>query len=327
MNTAWWHRFSAPTGVVLADPLIERRLQLRHSREPLVRAPLVRAGEELCPHRLVPALHFPRAGRRVRCQQVRDPLSAQIRSKMSRASAETPDKRLPVEYRSLYRTFASIEGLVRGVQSVPGTCADSPVQYRRLALPVITISPRERRHEECPPGLPGGIVSVEPRSENSSAADGSRRRTVRAGELAPATAARSPKWPTPRRRMSSRAGRCARAKDAWGKASATERPEVLNAIADAVEKNRRCSRSRRAGERQAGPRDAGGRHSPGCRSLPVLRRRGPRRGGALDEIEKDLIAYHFREPLGVVGQIIPFNFPMLMAAWKLAPASRPATAR
>src|SRR5690242_11061403 len=38
------------------------------------------------------------------------------------------------------------------------------------------------------------------------------------------------------------------------------------------------------------------------------------------EIEKDLVAYHFRDPLGVVGQIIPFNFPLLMAAWKLAPA-------
>ena len=42
--------------------------------------------------------------------------------------------------------------------------------------------------------------------------------------------------------------------------------------------------------------------------------------GRSTEIEKDLVAYHFREPLGVVGQIIPFNFPLLMAAWKLAPA-------
>ncbi|MBT9599577.1 MAG: aldehyde dehydrogenase [Vitreoscilla sp.] len=42
--------------------------------------------------------------------------------------------------------------------------------------------------------------------------------------------------------------------------------------------------------------------------------------GALSEIDANTIAYHFHEPLGVVGQIIPWNFPILMAAWKLAPA-------
>jgi aldehyde dehydrogenase len=42
--------------------------------------------------------------------------------------------------------------------------------------------------------------------------------------------------------------------------------------------------------------------------------------GALSEIDPQTIAYHFHEPLGVVGQIIPWNFPILMAAWKLAPA-------
>ena len=42
--------------------------------------------------------------------------------------------------------------------------------------------------------------------------------------------------------------------------------------------------------------------------------------GSISEIDKNTIAYHFKEPLGVVGQIIPFNFPLLMAAWKLAPA-------
>jgi betaine-aldehyde dehydrogenase len=42
--------------------------------------------------------------------------------------------------------------------------------------------------------------------------------------------------------------------------------------------------------------------------------------GSISEIDKTTIAYHFKEPLGVVGQIIPWNYPLLMAAWKLAPA-------
>jgi aldehyde dehydrogenase len=42
--------------------------------------------------------------------------------------------------------------------------------------------------------------------------------------------------------------------------------------------------------------------------------------GSLSELDDDTVAYHFHEPLGVVGQIIPWNFPLLMAAWKLAPA-------
>ncbi len=42
--------------------------------------------------------------------------------------------------------------------------------------------------------------------------------------------------------------------------------------------------------------------------------------GSIGEVDHDTVAYHFHEPLGVVGQIIPWNFPLLMAAWKLAPA-------
>ena len=42
--------------------------------------------------------------------------------------------------------------------------------------------------------------------------------------------------------------------------------------------------------------------------------------GTMSEIDNDTVAYHFHEPLGVVGQIIPWNFSILMAAWKLAPA-------
>src|SRR5271154_6819279 len=42
--------------------------------------------------------------------------------------------------------------------------------------------------------------------------------------------------------------------------------------------------------------------------------------GSISEIDHDTVAYHYHEPLGVVGQIIPWNFPILMAVWKLAPA-------
>src|SRR5450755_3794716 len=42
--------------------------------------------------------------------------------------------------------------------------------------------------------------------------------------------------------------------------------------------------------------------------------------GSISQIDSDTVAYHYHEPLGVVGQIIPWNFPILMATWKLAPA-------
>ena len=42
--------------------------------------------------------------------------------------------------------------------------------------------------------------------------------------------------------------------------------------------------------------------------------------GGISELDSDTVAYHFHEPLGVVAQIIPWNFPLLMATWKLAPA-------
>src|SRR5690606_3919715 len=42
--------------------------------------------------------------------------------------------------------------------------------------------------------------------------------------------------------------------------------------------------------------------------------------GAISDLDPDTVAYHFQEPIGVVGQIIPWNFPILMASWKLAPA-------
>ena len=111
------------------------------------------------------------------------------------------------------------------------------------------------------------------------------------------------------------------AKDAWGETSLAERAAVLNRIADAIEANlEMLAVAETLGERQAGARDPGGRHPSGRRPLPLLRRRHPLARGSVTEIDKDTVAYHFHEPLGVVGQIIPFNFPLLMAAWKIAPA-------
>jgi len=111
------------------------------------------------------------------------------------------------------------------------------------------------------------------------------------------------------------------AKDAWGEASATERAEVLNAIADAVEKNKDMLAVAESWENGKPVRETLAADIPlvvdHFRYFAAAARAEE---GRSTEIEKDLVAYHFREPLGVVGQIIPFNFPLLMAAWKIAPA-------
>jgi aldehyde dehydrogenase len=74
------------------------------------------------------------------------------------------------------------------------------------------------------------------------------------------------------------------------------------------------------GQRQAHARDARRRPAARHRSLPLLRGCLRAQEGTHRELDDDTVAYHFHEPLGVVGQIIPWNFPLLMAAWKLAPA-------
>jgi aldehyde dehydrogenase len=111
------------------------------------------------------------------------------------------------------------------------------------------------------------------------------------------------------------------AKDAWGEASTAERSRVLNKIADAIEDNLEMlavaeswGNGKPVRESLAADLPLAADHFRYFASVI----RGEE--GAISEIDKNTVAYHFREPLGVVGQIIPFNFPLLMAAWKLAPA-------
>ena len=111
------------------------------------------------------------------------------------------------------------------------------------------------------------------------------------------------------------------AREAWGETSTTERAKVLNAIADAIEANLEMLAVAESWENGKPVRETLNADLP----LAIDHFRyfaGAIRAeeGRISEIDKDTIAYHFHEPLGVVGQIIPFNFPLLMAAWKLAPA-------
>lgn len=111
------------------------------------------------------------------------------------------------------------------------------------------------------------------------------------------------------------------AKDQWGKTSVQERSRVLLKIADRIEENLEMLAVAETWDNGKAIRETLNadvplmadhfRYFAGC-----LRSQE----GTMGEIDENTVAYHFHEPLGVVGQIIPWNFPLLMAAWKLAPA-------
>ena len=174
-----------------------------------------------------------------------------------------------------------------------------------------------------PPGQPDSVVPVEARYENFiggkwiAPTDGKYR-----VDLTPATAGRITEVPhsTPAD-IELALDAAHAAKDAWGEMPAAGRAEVLNAIADAVEKNKEMLAVAESWENGKPVRETLAADVPlvvdHFRYFAAAARAEE---GRSTEIEKDLVAYHFREPLGVVGQIIPFNFPLLMAAWKLAPA-------
>jgi aldehyde dehydrogenase len=111
------------------------------------------------------------------------------------------------------------------------------------------------------------------------------------------------------------------AKVAWGKTSAAERSNILLKVADRLEENLDLLAQAETWDNGKPIRETTFADIP----LAIDHFRyfaGVLRGqeGSMSEIDADTVAYHFHEPLGVVGQIIPWNFSILMAAWKLAPA-------
>lgn len=111
------------------------------------------------------------------------------------------------------------------------------------------------------------------------------------------------------------------AKAQWNASSPTERSNLLLKIADRLEENLELLAVAETWENGKPIRETLAadiplaidhfRYFAGCIRAQE---------GNISQIDKDTVAYHFHEPLGVVGQIIPWNFPILMAAWKLAPA-------
>ncbi len=111
------------------------------------------------------------------------------------------------------------------------------------------------------------------------------------------------------------------AREAWGRTSAAERSNTLLKIADVLEANLDLLAQAETWDNGKPIRETTHADIPLAVDhfryfAGVLRSQE----GTMSEIDHDTVAYHFHEPLGVVGQIIPWNFSILMAAWKLAPA-------
>jgi aldehyde dehydrogenase len=111
------------------------------------------------------------------------------------------------------------------------------------------------------------------------------------------------------------------AKDSWGRTPVAERARILNRIADRMEQNLDKLAIAETWDNGKPIRETMAADVPLAIDhfryfAGVVRAQE----GSIGEIDHDTVAYHFHEPLGVVGQIIPWNFPLLMAAWKLAPA-------
>ena len=111
------------------------------------------------------------------------------------------------------------------------------------------------------------------------------------------------------------------AKDGWGKTSATERANILLKIADRMEQNLETISLAETIDNGKPIRECMAADIPlAIDHFRYFASAVRAQEGSIGEIDHETMAYHFHEPLGVVGQIIPWNFPILMAVWKLAPA-------
>ncbi len=111
------------------------------------------------------------------------------------------------------------------------------------------------------------------------------------------------------------------AKDAWGKTSVTDRSNMLLKLADGIEANLEAIAIAESYENGKPVRETLAADIPiAIDHLRYFAGVIRAQEGGISQIDEDTVAYHFHEPLGVVGQIIPWNFPILMAIWKIAPA-------
>jgi len=173
------------------------------------------------------------------------------------------------------------------------------------------------------PGQPGAKVNFKPRYDNFI---GGRWVPPVAGEyfdvISPVTGKVFTQVPRSYEADSELALDAAhQAREAWGKTAVQQRARLLLKIADRIEENLETLAVAETWDNGKPIRETLNadvplaadhfRYFAGC-----LRAQE----GGIGEINDDTVAYHFHEPLGVVAQIIPWNFPLLMAAWKLAPA-------
>ncbi|ARG56300.1 aldehyde dehydrogenase family protein [Mycobacterium kansasii] len=107
----------------------------------------------------------------------------------------------------------------------------------------------------------------------------------------------------------------------WAKTAPAARAAILNKIADRIDENRAALAVAEVWDNGKPVREALAADIPlAADHFRYFAAAIRAQEGTLSQIDEDTVAYHFHEPLGVVGQIIPWNFPILMGAWKLAPA-------